>query len=215
MDNKINNNIYDDDYYDLYDAMDEGIYGIAEVEVIEPERINGYLVSDIELCLQAKTEYYLERFRKQPERDLNWSAFLFGGTWMAYRHMWREAVITYLLIIPAVLALIPLLIKIGIAGGYSGDDVILTSTFVIQFFFCVLYGLWSDTLYWRKIKRELNRFNRKDSTVSISEEEKENLLKRTNLSAMYVFAAMGINWILNWALTTLSMTILYYSFGIL
>lgn len=213
-DNNAYNDRYDDEYSDICEEKDEEINGIAEVETAEPERIDGYMVSDIEMCIQKKSEYYLNYFRKQPKLHLNWAAFIFGRIWMAYRHMWREAVITSLLEIPAAFALPTLFIKLAIANGFYDISIVYVSTFATLLIFCILYGLWGNTLYWKKLKRELNRFNRKDSTVSITEEEKENLLKSNRLSAMYVFAAWGINWVLYWISSTLAIMVLSHKLGI-
>lgn len=165
-------------------------YGIDELDSQESfyksERIDGYLVSDIELCVVNNTEYYLNKFRKLPAREINESAFLCSINWMAYRHMWREGIILYFLHIIPVIAAIPFLVRSALNGRAVSVDAAMPILLFSTAVYCYLTGLFGDTIYWKKIKRELDRFNRKNSTVPMTEAEIEELQHRTQCSYIYV-----------------------------
>src|ERR1700733_2644909 len=59
---------------------------------------------EIEAFVGRKSGYYLERWHDALEREgraegMNWAAFFLGGFWMAYRKMYRAAVIFWGLIL--------------------------------------------------------------------------------------------------------------------
>lgn len=180
----------DELFDEMNDEMDAELYGTESVSIASQERIEGYLVSDIELCVDRNTEYYLDCFRKQPQLYPNGSALLFSGNWMVYRHMWVEFLIWNLIDILLTFVSGLIFIKPMLLGGERLIDIYFKLNIWNFVFVAILFFAFANTFYWKKIKRELNRFNRKDSTTPITEEEKAVLQNHTRVSGLYVVIAI-------------------------
>lgn len=187
----------DELYDEMNDEMDAELYGKEIRNTALPEQIDGYMVSDIELCVERNTEYYLDCFRKQPKLSLNGSALVFSGNWMIYRHMWAEFVIWSLINIVLTFVSGRIFIKNMLLNGNSIIDVIQKLTLGNLIFNATLFFVFGNMLYWKKIKRELDRMNRKDSTIPMTAAEKANLQKRTRVSGSYVAIVIFLYMLLN------------------
>lgn len=194
--------------------MNEKIYVEIEGKSNVQERIEGYLVSDIELCVQKNSSFYLERFSKLPKHNVNEMALVFTGEWMVYRHMWREFIITLLLAGSIIFATAPYTVKLLNSIGYNGKagTVILACGYLI--IICPIIGFLGDSLYWKKIERELNRFNRKDSISPLAEAERAELQKRTNSSGIYILLANLIAMIISRIIVELFVIVMIFKLGI-
>lgn len=175
-----------------------------------PERIAGYLVSDIELCIGTNTDYYLAKFRKLPALRINGSATLCAINWMVYRHIWREALMVYFIQL-ASMVVVSIFLIIGMKNGLRLDtDEINLISMGAHVVYCLAVGLFGDSLYWRKIRRELDRFNRQDSTTTMTEEEKQELRDRTQPSGFYVIMSIALYLLSNRVILSLTELILFF-----
>lgn len=157
-----------------------------DISLPEADRIEGYLITDIELCIGKNKDYYINKFQKLPTRRVNGSAMLFEVNWMAYRHMWREGIILYFLQLIPVMIAVPFMFKGVLNGNARTMDTVWPPIIMSIIASFLLIGFFGDTIYWKKIKRELDRYNRKNSTIPMTEAEKGELQGRTQTSFIYV-----------------------------
>lgn len=148
-------------------------------------RIDGYLETDIRICLEKNEDTYLERFWYLPQRRFNVCAAIFGSKWFAYRLMIKEGSLLWfidLVVSGTIYALILIMGGRRIIDIHYMNTALKASgilTFLILFF---VQGFIADQLYWKHLKKELEVVGRFNSKDSILEEEIEKLKGETGVS---------------------------------
>lgn len=121
------------------------------------ERIDGYLVSDIECCVGKNKNFYINRFRdiSQGRKTFNFASAFLSTYWLSYRLMIWEALI--LIVINSfieILLLLYLLENIGYNRSLFFAE--LLCYLFIGAIYTVILGYLGDRLYWSHVKRKLN-----------------------------------------------------------
>lgn len=77
----------------------------------------------------------------------NWSAFFFNILWLAYRRCYKWAILSWL----------GLVVVSGILGAISGG----TLAGILPLIYCVLFGMFGDSLYFYAIKEKIYKTKQK------------------------------------------------------
>jgi len=157
--------------------MNDTYYDAGGYSGQEP-RIEGFLVEDIREFVGPNADKYIEKFYKisQGEKTYNWPCAIFLTYWMAYRKMWK----------PAILYCIILSIISGIIQGFGfGIQMICNLVLLLYYFFHM--GYQGNILYWNFVKEELT----KEGLADISQPNypiREHLGKRGGTSILFLLA---------------------------
>lgn len=178
------NYYYDTSSDNSYDSFSDGSY-----EQYEPRRIEGFLEDDIRAFTGQNADKYMERFYciSRGQKPYNWCSALFAPSWMAYRKMWKPAII--LAVAADLLNCLFSLFPWGIHG--------LFSLAMLLFYFLVL-GREGNALYWNFVKEELT----KEGLADIPQpdyEKREQLGRKGGTSLLFLV----LFWIFNGAFNSL------------
>lgn len=128
-------------------------------EPISDIRIGDYLIEDIKLVVVKKTSTYIDKFSRlesgNPKRSFNWSSALFGANWTGYRKMGLQTLFFILLQTVFTWVMSIILVMTAIIFRSSGAILLFGICFIILDL--ILYGYLGDWIYWRYVKRKLNR----------------------------------------------------------
>lgn len=144
-------------------------------------------------------EQAYERFNQGRIVKFNWAAFIWGPTWLCYRHMFSYALIL-IFVKYAFLCSIGLIIGLGellefyneTTGDYMVDHVDNSVPFILFVVERICFGCFGNYIYMFNITRRLK--NNFDISVGTS----------IGLAVTWYFASSIIYRILNWCLKLLS-----------
>ena len=126
--------------------------------------IQGYLVSDICVCVEQNKNTYIKRFRNLPKHKFNWCAAIFGAAWCVYRLMFKYGLVAWLL-----KTLIFTLIFSNVAfwgtwcmGYVEASHWLFAISVVFDIAFFVIMGVYADALYWKFIKENIDCIKKQD-----------------------------------------------------
>ena len=148
-------------------------------EIIGTEpRIEGFLEDDIREFVGPNADKYIEQFRKvsRDEKSYNWPCAIFLTFWMAYRKMWKQAIL-YCIIL-------------SIVGGIIqtfGFGIQLICNLVLLLYYFLHMGYQGNILYWNFVKEELT----KEGLADIAHpnlEMRGHLSKRGGTSILFLLA---------------------------
>lgn len=131
-------------------------------------RLEGYLVDDIASFVGVNYATYLNKFQKISEGRIsfNWAAALFSNRWMAYRGMFRIALLFSLVLntISGILSYMILMMfqSLGTQLTDAIYDRLSMFSILLTIAIGLVVGLIGDSLYWKHTKKAMNRFNCKD-----------------------------------------------------
>lgn len=123
----------------------------------DENQIGGYSISEIRGYLEKNQEEYLNRFRQiDRKKKFNGAAAFFGPTWFAYRMMWIEGFLLWL--ISSVITLfasfiIYMLILANIIYTKESAGLLLFLLWIVKF---LIIGKLADSIYWWKIKKRID-----------------------------------------------------------
>ena len=149
------------------------------------EKIDGFIKRDIRICLDKNQDDYIDRFMTLPRRKFNFSAAFFGGRWFVYRLMLKEGVLLWGLDWLVTTFLVTLLTIVGLKKMMNPDslrNLIKIGIALVYVIFFFIQGVIADQIYWKKLKRELTSFGRKDRNEPASEEQIEKMKEWTGVS---------------------------------
>ena len=140
--------------------------------------IEGFLIDDIREFVGPNADKYIERFRKvsREEKSYNWSCAIFLTYWMAYRKMWKQAILY---------AVILSLVNTFIQGFGFGIRIICNLVLLAYYFLHM--GYQGDILYWNFVKEELTKEGLADFPQP-NYELREHLSKRGGTSVLFLIA---------------------------
>ncbi|WP_373263286.1 DUF2628 domain-containing protein [Hungatella hathewayi] len=176
-----------------------GVYIFWELETQKKENVlaekrhfGAYVTRDVTAFVGDGAEYYLYRFSRVREGKpvFHVCAVLFGTNWIAYRLMWKEALVISFFIIGGS----ALLDRAAIcnAGGLGGT-VVWQITGILYRLLCFLfYGFFADRLYWKYVKTGLNRCGCQYKSAACPEAGNEGLEERTGTSWINGFLMLGV-----------------------
>ena len=180
----------ENDYY--YDTSEDDRYDNSYDQTSgQPQlrRIEGFLEDDIRAFVGQNSDKYTERFYciARGQKPYNWCSALFAPSWMAYRKMWKPAIVLAVIVdlINSIFSLIPVL------SGFLGSLVLLV------FYFAVL-GREGNALYWNFVKEELTKEGLAN-TPQPDYEKREQLRKKGGISLLFLV----LFWIFNAAVNSL------------
>lgn len=162
------------------------------------EKIDGFIMRDIRICLEKNQDDYIERFMILPHRKFNFSAAFFGSKWFVYRLMLREGMLLWGLDLLVTTFVGTLLTIFGLKKMMNPDSIrklIIIGMALVYMIFFFIQGFIADQIYWKKLKRELTAFGRKDSNEPASKEEIDKMKEWTGVSiksAIFVSVLWGI-----------------------
>lgn len=162
------------------------------------EKIDGFIKRDIRICLDKNQDDYIERFMNLPRRKFNFSAAFFGSRWFVYRLMLREGVLFWGLELSVTAFVSTLLTIIGYKKMMNLEGMrtmMIIGGALVYLIFFFIEGFIADQIYWKKLKRELTSFGRKDSNEAAGKEEIEKMKEYTGVSiksVIFVSALWGI-----------------------
>ncbi|GLB29243.1 hypothetical protein LAD12857_11660 [Lacrimispora amygdalina] len=123
----------------------------------DENQIGGYSISEIREYLEKNQEEYLNRFRQiDRKKKFNGAAAFFGPLWFAYRMMWIEGFLLWL--ISSVITLfasfiIYILILANIIYTKESAGLLLFLLWIVEF---LIIGKMADSIYWWKIKKRID-----------------------------------------------------------
>lgn len=119
----------------------------------DENQIGGYSISEIRVYLEKNQEEYLNRFKQMDrKKKFNVAAAFFGPLWFAYRMMWIEGFLLWL--ISSIITLfasfiIYILILANIIYTKESAGLLLFLLRIVEF---LIIGKLADSIYWWKIK---------------------------------------------------------------
>lgn len=142
----------------------------------EPRRIEGFLEDDIREFVGPNADRYIDRFHKvsREEKSYNWSCAIFLTYWMAYRKMWKPAIL-YAIILSIVNAII-------LDFGFG---IQMICNIVLLLYYFLHMGYQGDILYWNFVKEELTKEGLNDISQP-NHEIREHLGKRGGTSILFL-----------------------------
>jgi hypothetical protein len=124
----------------------------------------------------------------------NFAAFLFSGLWMAYRKMYRYALIFFGVIIAFTLGVI--ILFLGILGGNITPPYII---YIFDIIIGVIVGIKGNQLYFSSAMREINRIHaqnlsQEDCMKLIVQKGGTNIWKALALTFLFfvVYIVLGL-----------------------
>ena len=110
--------------------------------------IEGFLIDDIREFVGPNADKYIEKFYKvsREEKTYNWPCAIFLTYWMAYRKMWKQAIL-YAIILSLLNAIIM---------GFGFGIRIICNLVLLAYYFLHM-GYQGDILYWKFVKEELTK----------------------------------------------------------
>lgn len=102
--------------------------------------------------IDETTKYYLnafERLEKEGKHTWNWAAFFFNFTWVAYRKMYREAAIIFIINTALGFALYDKVVENFVRGDIQPTVIALIAFNIFTYAF---FGYFGNSLYYRKVK---------------------------------------------------------------
>lgn len=128
-------------------------------------RIDGYLADDIAQFVGPNYNTYLRKFQRVSEGHVsfNWAAAVFSNRWMAYRGMFRQAVI-FSLILNAFSGIVSYLILTlfqSLGTQISDSTYLQLNMFSMALTVCVglIVGLIGDSMYWKRAKKMMDQLS--------------------------------------------------------
>ena len=100
-------------------------------------------------------KYYLKEFKKVEQKQFswNWSAFLFGPAWLAYRKMPGYCLVSALIMIAIILGIYdPLILSVDCKDFMSSPR--LYVFLMVMLIYTVLHGIFGNSLYLKYLKKK-------------------------------------------------------------
>uniref|UniRef100_UPI00326132EA DUF2628 domain-containing protein n=1 Tax=Clostridium sp. NkU-1 TaxID=1095009 RepID=UPI00326132EA len=113
--------------------------------------------------MEKNQEKYLQKFRMiiNGKRVFNGAAAFFCAEWFAYRLLWLEGILMW--VISSVILLIAIFVICGMMiGAYIGKEsanMIFVLLIIARF---IAVGMLADAVYWRKIKKRIDADHNED-----------------------------------------------------
>ncbi len=148
-------------------------------------RIDGFLESDIRICLENNEDTYIERFRNLPGRKFNFCAAIFGSRWYAYRLMLKEGWLFWIIEMGASAFISTLLTVMGFRTMMDPDSIrtmIMVGGALVFLIFFFIQGFIADQIYWKRMRRELGAIGRQNSKEPAMEDEIEKMKGQLGVS---------------------------------
>lgn len=159
MNDEMNDMMGDELYDEMNDVMDAELYGAGGKNAIRRERIDGYLVSDIEDCLVRLEPDTIERFRKAQSKPLFSEGAGFGGNlWYMKRGMYDISlwiVLINMVVVPLIAAAYGWLHRGDNWLPYRDGYVYIFLGIVLLLEICPL-GMIGDRVFWKHTKEILD-----------------------------------------------------------
>ena len=128
-------------------------------------RIDGYLIDDIAQFVGPNYNTYLKKFQRVSEGHVsfNWAAAIFSNRWMAYRGMFRQAVIFSLILnaFSGVISYLILTLFQSLGTQLSDSTYLQLNMFSMALTVCVglIVGLIGDSMYWKRTKKIMDQLS--------------------------------------------------------
>ena len=123
----------------------------------DENQIGGYSILEITEYLEKNQEEYLNRFRQMGrKKKFNGAAAFFGPLWFAYRMMWIEGLLLWLIFSVITLFasfIIYILILANIIHTKESAGLLLFLLWIVEF---LIVGKQADSIYWWKIKKRID-----------------------------------------------------------
>ena len=141
-------------------------------------RIEGFLEEDIREFVGPNADKYINIFRKisRGEKTYNWPCAIFLTYWMAYRKMWKHAILWCIM----------LSIVGGIIQGFAIGIRLICQLVLLAYYFLHM-GYQGNILYWNFVKEELTKEGLADIPHD-NYEIREHLGKRGGTSLLFLIA---------------------------
>jgi len=131
-------------------------------------RIDGYLVEDIATFVGPNHPTYLRKFQNVSEgrMSFNWAAAIFSNRWLAYRGMFKAAVI-FSVVVNTISAIISYVIlsmyfSAGTTMSEASYSQINTFSIILSIAIGLIVGLVGDSYYWKYAKKQMDRLRCRD-----------------------------------------------------
>ena len=176
-------------------------------------RIDGYLADDIAQFVGPNYNTYLRKFQRVSEGHVsfNWAAAVFSNRWMAYRGMFRQAVI-FSLILNAFSGIVSYLILTlfqSLGTQISDSTYLQLNMFSMALTVCVglIVGLIGDSMYWKRAKKMMDQLSCRDREA-VSDQRIARSLRaaggcKMGYAILIIFFDLSINQIISAILSQL------------
>lgn len=170
--------------------------------LLSEERLDGYLVHDIETLVGPNSSLYLEKFRAvlEGKKPFHLISGIFTGIWLSYRKMWK-LLPAYLLFTQMVTSLF-LMLEITIVKIFSGSADLYQTMLVLvaigQGLCWILVGFLGYRIYWYHIKLCLDRHGCRDRMPVYDQALEQQLTRAGGCNVWFVIIGVLFNLINNY-----------------
>ncbi len=151
---------------------------MENINTNQAPEIQGYLVSEIRICVAENTDTYIDRFKNLPRHKFNWCAAFLGTTWGGYRLMIKYSFLFWMIqmLIGTVVLTFVMFFCLWLTPDVMTNRwlmaavpwVMITSV-VLEIVSFIIRGMYADQLYWRFIRKKIdevkNQTNSQESYV--------------------------------------------------